>query len=318
MPNSFENPISSLEHLLDHQILTAEQEKHLARQYQQGRRADELLKSDENLDKQTAEELETMVREGLIAKETFLRCNQRLVAKHAYYYIQYAEHQDLEDMIQEGNLGLIRALEKFDPERGWKFSTYATPWIQRNMQQSLHQKENAIRFGSQISVEMSSLKKAEELFYATQGRLPSEDELAEVSGHPIHKVRELKSFQVFGGIASLQQTLPGETALQLADLIVDDTVEVENEAINRLDRTSSELIMELMERANLTEREVAIIAMRFGFHETDTEPLSYTDIARTFGVTDRRASMVFHGALKKIREVVKNKDFEQEIAKKAS
>ncbi|MEN6629408.1 MAG: sigma-70 family RNA polymerase sigma factor, partial [Sulfuricella sp.] len=164
-------------------------------------------------------ELATLVRQGdFNARQRMIKCNLRLVVSIAKHYTNRG--LDLLDLIEDGNLGLIHALEKFDPERGFRFSTYATWWIRQNIERAIMNQSRTIRIPVHVIREMNACLKAFRHLEAHKGCEPSAEEVAHLLGKPVEEVRHVLSLN--DRMASLDTPLDIDPSLSLGDAIPDE------------------------------------------------------------------------------------------------
>ena len=286
----------TVDHWLDtigqHPLLTAEEERRLAQLIEAGEEAARRLEAGED-----TLELRRAVRAGKEAKEKFIACNLRLVVSVARRYMGHGV--DLADLIAEGNLGLIRAVEKFDWRKGFKFSTYATHWISQAVSRGIANYGRTIRYPAHIHDQLNTLNRSRATLEARLGREATPQELAEHSGLERKDVEKLLSLQE---ATSYDQPVGDDGDATLADWIADDNQPSEDEIVERVDGWN------LMGRYwhRLTAREQKILVRRFGL-ETGA-PQTLDDVAAAEGVTRERIRQIEIRALRKMQRWAKLED----------
>lgn len=237
-------------------------------------------------------ELELVRRDGQRAKELLIRANLRLVVAAARKYAHRG--LPLPDVIQEGNLGLIRAVEKFDYRRGYKFSTYGMWWIRQAIERGIHDKGRTVRLPVHVAEELSRLLRIERRLAASLGREPAVAELAAAAERPVAEVIRLREFALETVSLDLPVGEQGENSI--GDLIVDeDGLQVQEAAERRAFGAEVDALV-----GALPPQEAYIIRLRFGLagHQVRT----YTDIATQMGLTRERIRQLEKQALKRLRE----------------
>ena len=277
-----------LESVAEHDLLTAEDEVRLARDMEQGRKAERKLASDDLTPVDRAH-LYRLVHRADEAKSTFIRSNLRLVISIAKRYT--GRGLDLLDLVQEGNLGLIRAVEKFDWRKGFKFSTYATWWIRQAITRAIADKSRTVRIPVHLHDTLAAVRAAQASLKAELGRDPKPAEIAEEAGVTVDKV------ELALGVAdtvSLEQPV-GEDGAQLGDFIEDE------DAVDPVRVTEELDIADNLRRsiARLPEREGRILALRYGF--LDGVPRTLEEIGEEFNLTRERIRQLEKLALCRLR-----------------
>lgn len=274
-----------------HAVLTAEEEHDLGVKVQRGRLAQEALKS-ETVPLAAKRELRRRVRNGDRAAEDLVLANLRLVSKMAWKLHKRAGPAlELEDLFQEGVLGLSHAISKFEPERGFKLSTYATWWIRQSMDRAVDDKEQAIRLPVHVWNKKRAVWRAEREL-RTRGRHPGIDEIAAEVGLPAETVRELKT--VGQRLSSLDRRI-GEGASTEGDLIPDPHGIDPSQIVEQLGSRE-----EAWQRlATLPERDREIMVQRFGIGGGGVRTLN--EIGAMFGVTRERIRQIETKALESLR-----------------
>ena len=278
-----------LSELGSYPLLTAEQEVELAQVIEAGRQAEiELTGAGLSRARRTA--LNKQVVAAEVARRTFIQSNLRLVVSIAKRY--QGTGLSLLDLIQEGNLGLMRAVEKFDHRKGFKFSTYATWWIRQAIGRGIADKGRTIRLPSHLVDTMAVLSKASSALLKSLEREPTADELAAETGLPVDRVR--MALHAAPDLVSLSASI-GEDDAELGDILADDTAESPFEA------AASSLARHDLERllAFLNPREREILSLRFGL--SGDRPLTLDEVGQQFNVTRERIRQIEAKALTKLR-----------------
>ena len=269
-------------------LLTAEDEVQLAKAIEAGKKAEAALPDEKDSAKRR--ELKRLIRAGEEARQTFIRANLRLVVSIAKRY-GHARLPFL-DLVQEGNLGLIRAVEKFEYRKGFKFSTYATWWIRQAITRAIADKSRTIRVPVHMMDTITQMQTAETNLTRRLGRKPTDDELAEESGLTVKKIFEAR--KVAPEPISIFEPI-GEDNATLGDFIADD------EAATPFDLIASKLNIEDLRQIldRLNDRERTIIEMRYGLN--GTVPATLDEVGRHFDVTRERIRQIEAKALAKMR-----------------
>ncbi|MEU7892782.1 sigma-70 family RNA polymerase sigma factor [Nonomuraea sp. NPDC049152] len=268
-------------------LLTAEDEVDLARRVEVGLYAEHLLAHGDE-----RPELPVLVREGRLARERLIRANLRLVVAAAKRYA----HRGLPmlDVIQEGNLGLIRAVEKFDYKRGYKFSTYGMWWIRQAIERGINDKSRTVRLPVHVAEEVARLSRIARRLSADLGREPEEDELADAAGRTVEQIAGLR--RLAQETISLDTPVGENGEASVGDLIADEDVPQVQE-LTELRALAAELRGLVRE---LPVREAFIIRRRYGL--AGGKVLTYQEIADTLGLTRERIRQLEKQALRRLRE----------------
>ena len=272
-------------------LLNAELEVELATRMEAGLFAEEKLATDKKIDKKLKRELEWIVEDGKRAKNHLLEANLRLVVSLAKRYT--GRGMLFLDLIQEGNLGLIRAVEKFDYTKGYKFSTYATWWIRQAITRAMADQARTIRIPVHMVEVINKLARVQRQMLQDLGREPTPEELAKELDMTPEKVVEVQKYG--REPISLHTPLGEEGDSEFGDLIED------SEAVVPADAVSFTLLQEQLHSVldTLSEREAGVVAMRFGL--TDGQPKTLDEIGKVYGVTRERIRQIESKTMSKLR-----------------
>jgi len=273
-------------------LLNAEQEVDLARRIEAGLYAEELLKTTSNdLSSRQRRELHILAQDGQQAKNHLLEANLRLVVSLAKRYT--GRGMQFLDLIQEGNLGLIRAVEKFDYTKGYKFSTYATWWIRQAITRAMADQARTIRIPVHMVEVINKLARVQRQMLQDLGREPTPEELAKELDMTPEKVVEVQKYG--REPISLHTPLGEDGDSEFGDLIED------SEAIVPADAVSFTLLQEQLHRVldTLSEREAGVVSMRFGLG--DGQPKTLDEIGKVYGVTRERIRQIESKTMSKLR-----------------
>jgi RNA polymerase primary sigma factor len=273
-------------------LLNAEQEVELAKRIEAGLFADEKLNDDRNKIKATQlDDFDWIAEDGRRAKNHLLEANLRLVVSLAKRYT--GRGMLFLDLIQEGNLGLIRAVEKFDYTKGYKFSTYATWWIRQAITRAMADQARTIRIPVHMVEVINKLARVQRQMLQDLGREPTPEELARELDMTPEKVVEVQKYG--REPISLHTPLGEDGDSEFGDLIED------SEAVVPADAVSFTLLQEQLHDVldTLSEREAGVVSMRFGL--TDGQPKTLDEIGKVYGVTRERIRQIESKTMSKLR-----------------
>lgn len=272
-------------------LLNAEQEVDLAKRIEAGLFAEERLNAGITMEPKIKRELEWIANDGRRAKNHLLEANLRLVVSLAKRYT--GRGMLFLDLIQEGNLGLIRAVEKFDYTKGYKFSTYATWWIRQAITRAMADQARTIRIPVHMVEVINKLARVQRQMLQDLGREPTPEELAKELDMTPEKVVEVQKYG--REPISLHTPLGEDGDSEFGDLIED------SEAVVPADAVSFTLLQEQLHQVldTLSEREAGVVSMRFGL--TDGQPKTLDEIGKVYGVTRERIRQIESKTMSKLR-----------------
>jgi RNA polymerase primary sigma factor len=272
-------------------LLTAAEEVDLAKRVEAGVFAAERVDETADLPSELRRDLLAIVGDGQRAKQRLIEANLRLVVSIAKRYA--GRGLPFLDLIQEGNLGLIRAVEKFDYTRGFKFSTYASWWIRQAVSRAVADQARTIRIPVHMVETVNRILRAQRMLVQTLGRDPTAAEIAERVDMPAERVAEIKRLAMEP--VSLHSPVGEEEGSELGDLIED------SESVPPPELVSAGLLQSHVEAVlgHLGEREREVVRMRYGL--MDGEPRTLEEVGRAFGVTRERVRQIEAKSLAKLR-----------------
>jgi RNA polymerase primary sigma factor len=272
-------------------LLTAEEEVDLAKRVEAGLFASEKLTTQVDIPASLYRDLELIERDGQFAKKRLIEANLRLVVSIAKRYV--GRGMLFLDLIQEGNLGLIRAVEKFDYTKGYKFSTYATWWIRQAITRAIADQARTIRIPVHMVETINKLVRIQRQLLQDLGREPTPEEIGVEMELPPERVREIQKLSQEP--VSLETPIGEEEDSNLGDFIED------SDAVVPLDAASFILLQEQLDSIlhTLSDREKKVIQLRFGL--VDGHPRTLEEVGKEFGVTRERIRQIESKTLSKLR-----------------
>jgi RNA polymerase primary sigma factor len=272
-------------------LLSTEEEVDLAKRLEAGLAADRTLTRLNGQNPQYRKELEFIVEDGIAAREHLIKANTRLVVSIAKKYM--GSGVPFLDLIQEGNLGLMKAVEKFDYTRGYRFSTYATWWIRQTITRAIADQGRTIRVPVHMSDRIRRLYKTARQLEQEHGRKPTAEEIATEMGIEARKVQWM--LKVSWRPLSLERPVGEEEDSELGSFIEDDTTPTPTQSVsNNLLREEVEAVL-----STLTPREARILRLRFGLQNGECYTLE--EVGQKFGLTRERIRQIEGKALRRLR-----------------
>jgi RNA polymerase sigma factor (sigma-70 family) len=276
-------------------LLDAAQEVDLSKNIEAGLYAEYLLELDELPAKWDRDELKAMVRLGDTAKDLFIRANLRLVVSIARRYVRSG--MPMLDLIQEGNTGLVRAVEKFDYERGFKFSTYATWWIRQAISRAIAQQERTVRLPVHLVEDVNRMRNVVRQLTRELGGEPEVIQIADALGVTAERVVELKRWSQ--DTVSLDTPVGDDGDTSLGDLVSDnDSPSPEDVVVASMERTRIAGLL-----GHLDDRSAGIMRARYGLE--DGREHSLTEVASRFSLSRERIRQLEIQALGRLRELAR-------------
>lgn len=280
-----------LESVATHDLLTAEGEVRLARVIERGRKAEQQLADDVDIDTEQRLVLARYIRKADHAKHQFIRCNLRLVISIAKRYT--GRGLDLLDLIQDGNIGLIRAVEKFEWRKGFKFSTYATWWIRQAITRGLGNNGRTIRLPIHMVDIVRTAQETELSLRENLRRSPTIPEISDASG--LDEVKVLFALNAPSSTVSLDRRVGDEGGAEFGDFVQDDSAE--DPFMKVVESACREELVRAI--ATLGEREQTVLVLRYGL---DAEPpRTLSEVGEHLGITRERTRQIETRALGKLR-----------------
>ena len=279
-------------------LLTPEEELSLAKRMADGETAKEQLEEiGEEIDEDTKKQIDLLIADGEKAKKSLAEANLRLVVSIAKRYV--GRGMLFLDLIQEGNLGLIKAVDKFDYTKGFKFSTYATWWIRQAITRAIADQARTIRIPVHMVETINKLVRVSRQLVQELGREPTPEELAKELNMPVDKVREIS--KISQEPVSLETPIGEEEDSHLGDFIPDEDAPAPSEAASFV--LLKEQLGAVLE--TLSEREAKVLRLRFGLDDGRARTLE--EVGKEFDVTRERIRQIEAKALRKLRHPSRSK-----------
>ncbi|MGA8117816.1 MAG: sigma-70 family RNA polymerase sigma factor [Actinocatenispora sp.] len=274
-------------------LLDAAGEVALAKAVEAGLYAERLLEAGQSVRGASTAELHRLVVDGQRAKEQFVKANLRLVVSIARRYVRSG--MPMLDLIQEGNTGLVRAVEKFDYERGFKFSTYATWWIRQAISRAIAQQERTVRLPVHLVEDVNRMRNMTRQLTRELGQDPESEQLANALGVTVDRINELKRWSQ--DTVSLDTPVGDDGDTNLGDLVADtDAPSPEDLVLAGMERERIDSLL-----GHLDDRSAGIVRSRYGLD--DGREHSLTEVAQRFGLSRERIRQLEIQALHRLREL---------------
>ena len=272
-------------------LLSLEEEQSLAHRIERARRARQKLEVTGREAAPLRRKMEPLIADGQEAREHLIKANTRLVVSVAKRYMGHGV--PLLDLIQEGNLGLMKAVEKYDPRRGFRFSTYATWWIRQTITRAIADQSRTIRVPVHMGDRIRHLQKAQQELEQKLGHQPSVQELAQAVGLPVRKVQWIQ--KVSWEPLSLESPVSGEDDTELSQFIEDEaSITPQHSAYLSMLKDKLENVLD-----ELTPREAHVLRLRFGLDDGNEYTLE--EVGQKFGLTRERIRQIEGSALRHLR-----------------
>jgi len=239
------------------------------------------------------------------ARAQMIKANLRLVVKIAHDYSNFG--LPLLDLISEGNIGLMKAVERFDPKKGGKLSTYAAWWIKQSIKRALANQAKTIRLPVHLVDKISKMKRAGHKLSEQLGREPTDQELADLLGMTRQKVAQLRTISIRP--ASLDAPIGDDDATEFSEIVGDENALTPFELLR--DKTLRQEVYDILEE--LDQREAEILTMRFGLD--GNKPKTLEEVGKKFKVTRERVRQIQNIALTKLRRVMEKQDQPQSVSR---
>jgi RNA polymerase sigma factor (sigma-70 family) len=288
-----------LDEISRYPLLTAQREVELWSLIVEGNAAREEI-ARRSVDLQTPEprHLVARVDAGRSAWEELVCCNLRLVVSIARQYRYEGRGVEFGDRIQDGNLGLMRAADKFDGSKGYKFSTYATWWIRQSIERAMADRGRTIRIPVHVVEKMNKVQNLSRRLESRFGRMPTVAEIADNAGMESASVAAL--LDLARPLVSIDMLLGEDTDLRLSDILTADERDGRTDPVNIVVEAAHRTEIERVLRTVLPARAVEVVERRYGFHTAETETLE--SISDDFGVSRERIRQIEAKSLKQLRE----------------